>query len=248
MTDYHLEDSLALGNSKPILSAIKKSLSTPNELCGIFCMSEDFNYEFIHFDNADKINPNHFSINNKEFYKLYLKKKIISLFHSHTKDFDETPSSDDIEVSESLALPSMIFSLKTKEQFIYFPKSHKPIPLLRRVFIPYFQDCVSFIKDVYYFDLGIKLQNFVFNWARRRDNPNELLIKEMNKIFFEVKSGIQKYDIIVSRPSTTNLFHLAIYEGDNSINHHPIGAYPRKELFIPECTNKVYKVYRYKDL
>jgi proteasome lid subunit RPN8/RPN11 len=245
--DYHLEDSLGLGNSKPILSAIKRSLSKDNECCGVFYIKDDLDYDFLEFNNENKINPNYFSFNNKKFYELYLNNKIIALFHSHTKDFDETPSIDDIEVAESLSLPSMIFSIKTKGQFVYFPKSQKPVPLERRIFIPYFQDCVTFIKDFFYFKFNIKLQDFVFNWARKRSDPNQYLIEEMNKVFTEVED-INKYDILVTKPSTSHLFHLCIYEGENTIYHHPIGAYPRKELFTPESLNKVYKVYRYKDL
>jgi proteasome lid subunit RPN8/RPN11 len=248
MTDYHLGDSLGLGNSKPILAAIKEALSKDHESCGVFYFSDDLDYKYLSLDNANKIDKNYFSIKNKKFYELYLNDKIISLFHSHTKDHDENPSVDDIEVSEALALPSMIFSLKTKSQFIYFPKSHKPRPLKKRVFIPYFQDCVSFVKDYYYLNLDIKLQEVVSNWARRREDPNEFLIEEMGKAFYEINESPRPHDIIVSQPSMSELFHLSIYGKENTIHHHPIGCYPKRELFLPESLNKVYKTYRHKDL
>lgn len=246
-----MEDSLALGNNKPFLSALKSCISNSSEVCGVFYFKDEFNYDYdyMSFENADSFNSNHFAINNKEFYKLYLNKKIISLFHSHTNDFDETPSETDIEVSESLALPSMIFSKKTRNNFIYFPKSEKPRSLERRLFIPFFQDCVTYIKDMYILELGIKLQNNIHNWARRRNDPNSFLFEEIDNNFIKIKySDLKKYDIIVFKPSTENLHHLAVYTGDNQISHHPISSFPRKELFTPEDLNKVYNLYRHKDL
>jgi proteasome lid subunit RPN8/RPN11 len=249
--DYHLGDSLVPGSNKPIVKAIRDALSSNRERCGVLYFKDQFNYEYDYMplDNADLVDDNHFSINNKKFYDLYLNQKIISLFHSHTKDYDENPSDVDIQVSESLSLPSMIFSLKTKENFIYFPKSESPRKLEKRLFIPFFQDCVSYIKDMYILELGIKLQEKIINWARRRNDPNKFLFTEIDQHFNEVNySELKKYDVIAFKPSISNLHHLAVYFDDNRIMHHPTSSFPRTELFTPEMLNKVYKIYRHKDL
>jgi proteasome lid subunit RPN8/RPN11 len=249
--DYHLEDFLELGNSKPLLKAIKSSLKVKGEACGVFYFSDfnNYEYDYMQFNNADTIHENHFSINNPKFYELYLNKKIISLFHTHPKNCKDEPSDMDIEIAESLSLPSMIFSLKTKEKFLYFPKSEKPRPLQKRIFIPCFQDCVSYVKDLFILELGVKLQENIKNWARRRKDPNSFLFNEISKNFKEVPiSQLKSYDIIVFKPSTQELNHIAVYDGNNYMRHHPIGCFPVKELFTPNTHNKVYKVYRYKDL
>tara|TARA_Y100000361_G_scaffold65879_1_gene57862 strand:- start:17046 stop:17798 length:753 start_codon:yes stop_codon:yes gene_type:complete len=249
--DYLLEDFLGLGNTNPIKKSLKASLlSKDREICGLFYFDENqLDYDFIQLDNQSQADKNYFTIKDKKFYDLFINDRIVSLFHTHTLSYDESPSELDIEVSESLSLPSMIFSLKTKSYNLYFPKSHKPRPLERRIFIPYFQDCVSFIKDYFYFKFNIKMQDSVLNWARKRQDPNDFLMEQVDKMFFDIPfREIKEHDLIIFKPSIQPFMHLAVYLGSNEIFHHPIGGYPRKELFTPESMNKVYKICRYKDL
>lgn len=249
--DYHLEDFLGLGNTDPIKKSLKASLSSKDrEVCGVFYFKDDsLDYDFLQLDNENHKDKNYFTIRDKRFYDLYINDRIVSLFHSHTIDYGEAPSKIDIEVAESLSLPSMIFSVKTKEYNLFFPSSHKPRPLERRIFIPYFQDCVSFIKDYFYLNFNIKMQDSVLNWARKRKDPNNFLVDQVDRMFREVSfESIKKHDLILFKPSIQPFIHLAIYLGSNEILHHPIGSYPKKELFTPQELNKVYKICRHKDL
>lgn len=248
--DYHLEDFPGLTNIKPILRALKLGLQNSNqEFCGIFVFQNGYtDYDFVEFNNLNTISQDFFSIDNKLFDQHYLQNNIISLYHTHIVD-SEQPSNLDIEISESLGLPSFIHSLKSKNSYLYYPESYIPRPLESRIFIPFFQDCISFVKDYFKLKLNISLQNKIKNWARKREDSNDFLLEILDLHFTEVNINDKKEnDLIVFKPHFSNLFHVSIYVGNNYIYHHPITSYPKRELFTQNSLDKVYKVYRYKDL
>jgi len=249
-TDFHLGDFQEPGNTKPILKAIKYALQNKNlEQFGFFKFNDSYSdYEFVPCENLNSFNPHFFSSNNYDFYKSYLDKKIISLFHTHLIDSPE-PSNLDKEISNSVGLPSFILSIKSKKSFLFYPRSYRPRPLVKRVFIPYFQDCITFVKDFYYLNLNINLPNLFNDWSRDISNSNTKLINNIEQFFnpldlTEIKHG----DLIVFKPIDFALFHVAVCDNNSHYWHHPAGMYPSKELLVNIDQNKVYKVYRYKDL
>jgi len=249
--DYHLEDFLAPGHSDIFRSAIKHARSQKtSESCGLFVYNEIMSdCIFLPFKNDNIYDPNLFSLNNQDFTKLYQKNQIVSLFHSHIIH-EENLSELDIEVAESLALPSMVYSLLTKEFELYYPLSYTPPPLFHRIFIPFFQDCMIFVKDYFYLNLNINLSKDIKNWSRKKKASNENLINTMNKYFYIVDKDASKLvngDVIVFNPDYHDIFHLGVYDNYHLL-HHPIHQLPRKEIFTPDIMNKVYKIYRYKDL
>lgn len=182
----------------------------------------------------------YFATNSEEFNSLYKQDKIISLFHSHT-NLPENPSLMDKETSESLCLPSYIFSNKTKRNFLYFPKSQKRSNLIGRVFVPEFQDCVCLLKD--YFGMNAR----DINWARQGENSNNILFDNLNIYFDEVnKTKFKKHDVLVFNPDISNLYHVGMYIEDGYLLHHPIDMLSKKELLTDKHLSNVYKVYRYK--
>ena len=247
--DYHLEDFRVLGSTKPIINALRFAKSNLNhESCGLFIFKNyKTEYDFLPLENKNKVNKDNFSISNSLFAKYFLENNIVSLFHTHVGDWDENPSNLDIEVSESLGLPSYIFSTKTKDSFLYYPKSFKPTPLKSRIFIPFFQDCISYVRDYYYMNFNIKLQDNIFNWSRKRYESNDFLINNVKKYFSEVIiSDIQNGDLVILKPSFNNLFHIGVFDHSQYLYHHKIMRYPTRDLFTEELQNQVYKVYRYK--
>ena len=247
--DYLLEDFLGLGNTKPIKECFRYSLvDNKFEKFGIFkFLNHQYDYEFKPFKNLNTKNKEVFAIDNSDFYSDYFSGDIISIFHTHTTDSSEL-SSIDLEISESLGLPSYVISSVSKSQNIYYPRSYKPRGLYGRVFIPFFQDCISFVKDFYQLHLNITF-NDISNWAREKQNSNLKLINQIKNYFNEIDiKNITYGDLIVFKPSISPFMHLAVFNKDNRYSHHPIGLVPKDELFTEESLNKVYKVYRYKDL
>ena len=248
--DYLSEDFLDLGNTNPIKSCFKYAFSSKDrEQFGFFYFEENnFDYAFKSLNNEDLSNVHHFSIKNKYFYDYYLSGKVISIFHTHIIDSAEL-SDIDIAVSNSLSLPSYVLSIKSKASSLYYPESYAPNDLYRRAFIPFFQDCITFVKDFYLLNLNINLSRFISNWARRSLNSNDHLINEIKNHFIEIKNtDIQYGDLIVFKPSIANLLHVGVFNSNNNYSHHPMGALPSTELFTEEARNNVYKIYRYKEL
>jgi len=249
-TDYLSEDFLGLGNTKSIIQSIKFSLKNPNhESFGFFGFSKNFDdYTFVKGNNCDLVNKHHFINHNNDFYDYFFDKRIICLFHSHLLDSPK-PSDLDKEISNSFGIPSFIFSVKSKESYLYYPDSYVPRELSERIFIPIFQDCITFVKDYYRIKYNINFNEKIQNWARDRKNSNQKLEDLLNKYFLEsTVSSIKEGDLIVFNPNQTSLFHVGIYLKDQYYIHHPISCLPTKELFTTESINRVYKVYRYKDL
>ena len=248
--DYLLEDFLDLGITNPIKKSFKHALKdVSRERFGIFAFIQNkYEYDFIAFENLDQKNPNHFSIQNSEFFKFYFDKKVISLFHTHIED-DVNPSNQDLAIANLLGLPSYIFSTKSRNSFLHYPESYKSFDLYDRIFIPFFQDCISFVKDFYYLNFNINFNSLIKDWSRSRINSNNKLINSITKHFNEIKINQLKYgDLILFFPEMSNLHHLAVMDENNYIAHHPIGSKPTKNLFNDKLVNKVYKCYRYKDL
>jgi proteasome lid subunit RPN8/RPN11 len=247
--DYHLEDFRELTNTKPILKALKfGSQDSHRESCGLFVFKDNYtNYDFFSLSNENLIENEFFISNNTEYLQYFVDDQILCLFHTHTK-YDEQPSILDIEMSESTGLPSLIFSLQTKECSLYYPLSYKPRDLKNRIFIPFFQDCVNFVKDFFLIELNINLALHIKNWARKRSGANNFLFEIIDLLFVEVNiNNRAKGDLVLFYPTFSSLFHLGIIYTENYIYHHPMTGYPKKELFTQNLSNKVYKIYRYKD-
>lgn len=248
--DYHSEDFLALGSTKPVKKCFKHLLAqNKNESCGILIYKDNrYDYDYIEFENLNQFYKDQFTVSSSDFSKYYLSKQIISICHSHQTESPE-PSEIDIEISESLGLPSFILSTKTKESYLYYPSSHKPIPLDKRIFIPMFQDCMTFVKDFYQIELSIKLSDKIKNWSRSKSKSNFNLMKAINENFNLIKNNKLKIgDLLVFENNPSGLFHLGVVNKENMLYHHPINLFPNIEFIIPDSSNKVYKVYRYKDL
>ena len=245
-----MEGFQEVGNTKPILKSIKHGLSNQtSEQFGFFVyVPELHDYDFIESDNQSLFDPNQFMGNSNHFYKYFLDKKVISLFHTHTIESPE-PSKIDIAISESLGIPSYVFSVHSKKAFLYYPDSYVPNDLLNRIFVPAFSDCLIFVKDFYQIKLNIKLSKYIKNWARQPQESNNIVLKYLNNLFYEINDNqLRLGDVIVFKPQDSSLFHLGVYCEQDSFLHHPIYSRPKKEVFNKETLNKVYKIYRFKEL
>jgi len=247
--DYPLEDSLEHLTNKTFLDCFKYALRHKSMECGGYFVIDNYTskFEFVPLINDNNYNSDQFLSKDGRFYKDYVSGSIISLFHSHLID-DPKPSKTDLETSHSFALPSFIFSVKSKLSFLSYPTNYKPPSLSNRFFVPSFQDCMIYVKDYLQLNFDINLNQFKSNWSRRRDNPNYYLFEFLNNYFDEVPSHeFRNGDIFVFDPSLYSYNHLGIVDQNEYLMHHPVYMLPLKELITSELLNKVYKVYRYKD-
>jgi proteasome lid subunit RPN8/RPN11 len=248
--DYHSEAFLAHGNTKPIAKSFRHLLGdSKNESCGIFVYKNNkLEYDFIPLENKNSYWEDQFTINGEILYKYLLSKDIIALCHSHNVD-DPTLSEIDLEISEALGVPSFVISTSSKKSYLYYPQSYKPPPLKGRIFIPMFQDCMTYVKDYYEMELNIKLSKDIKNWARDRSDTNKNLMSEINNNFKLINNkNIKKGDIFIFDKNPSGLFHLGVVGSDLTLHHHPINCFPFNQFIDTKSADKVYKVYRYKDL
>lgn len=248
--DYLSADFQDLGSNYSIARSIKHALSNTNlEQCGFFKYTDSkTNYDFVACQNKNQLTEHFFSLDNKIFFDEYLKGNVISLFHSHTIDSPD-PSPLDIEISNSLKIPSYIFSVSSKSSYLYYPESYCNKDLFDRIFIPIFQDCITFVKDYFKIKFDVSFSSNIKNWARPKNEANIALLGIFNSLFTEVSfNSIQHGDVIVFHPTEFEFFHVAVYIGDRRFAHHPAQMLPKIDLLSDEYLNKVYKIYRYKDL
>jgi proteasome lid subunit RPN8/RPN11 len=248
--DYHSEDFLVLGNTNPIKQALRHLLTKSQyESCGIMAFdSTRYEYKYIPLENTNTFDKSQFTLDPHTFNQHYLSQRIIALCHCHHTD-SAHPSEADLEMSESLGLPFFIISTVNKSSYLYYPSSYIPPALSNRIFIPMFQDCMIFVKDFYELELKIKLSDYISNWSRSRSDSNKNLLRTLNSYFVKVKdSDFKTGDIMVFRESCSSLFHIGVVDKNSKLYHHPINCYPRLENITPEGLNKVYNIYRYKDL
>jgi len=246
--DYHLEDSQA-HTAKVIDTCFKHGLADHERESGGFFYFDELHGDFCFHPliNDQSHNPDLFVSKDSFFYQQYLKNRILALFHTHISD-DPTPSLKDISIANSLILPSFILSTSSKKTHLFYPYQYKPKPLARRIFIPYFQDCLIYIKDFLLLQFNINLQLQDINWSRKKEDNNLDMLKYIKRYFNEVSyNKIQNGDLIVFKPTISKFMHLGIYE-NGLLCHHPIYAFPKKELISDEILNQVYNIYRHKDL
>jgi proteasome lid subunit RPN8/RPN11 len=246
--DYHLEDS-QVHTAKLIDACFKHGLSNPKREMGGFFYSNELHSEFYFHPliNDQTYDPHFFVSKDSFFYEKYLQNRILALFHTHIGD-DPTPSARDISIANSLILPSFILSVSSKKTHLFYPYKYTPKPLSKRLFIPYLQDCLIYVKDFLLLQFNINLQLEDINWSRKKEDNNLDMLRYINKYFNEVSySKIQNGDLIIFKPTLSRFMHLGVYK-DGLLCHHPIYTFPKKELISDEVLNQVYKVYRYKDL
>ena len=108
------------------IKLISKS-NEPFEACG-FILKKNKKYLTVECENVSDNQRTNFEISNKEYLFAFKNYEIISIFHSHIIG-DETFSKEDLNISDELDIPMIVYSLKTDNINFYNPskKSHKKI-------------------------------------------------------------------------------------------------------------------------
>tara|TARA_R110002020_G_scaffold473044_1_gene701760 strand:- start:989 stop:1384 length:396 start_codon:yes stop_codon:yes gene_type:complete len=94
-----------------------------NEICGFlgYCV-EDNTFVVQETDNIADDPKSFFLIDPLEYLLFKEDYSLIALYHSHVAG-DEEPSDFDIQMSENVCLPFLIFSLNTQKIHIYEPQN-----------------------------------------------------------------------------------------------------------------------------
>lgn len=220
------------------------------EVCGFVTFKKDLTISVDQQKNQSSTPEDCFEISPQKWINHQINEKVLAIYHSHPKS-TETPSGQDIRMSEEMGVPYLIYSLITKKFFLYYPESYIPDDLLGRPYIKGFYECTCLFKDYFIKELGINITKWNDNyWLTDKDlEANELLDKILNNNLLKIKiSNIKKHDVIVFQVRAGGRKHVGIYLGDDQFIHQCNNTTSRKQLLDCRWQSKVKEVYRHKSL
>lgn len=228
---------------------IELTQQSPNqEICGLFYT----NFDTVNFYQCKNIsiNPhNTFEISNEDFIKVENMGDIKGIFHSHVNE-DSEFSENDINLSNEIDLPIFCYSDLDKKYREYRPKDYK-ISLYPRQFIWGQNDCYSLIRDYYWNNFNILLDDFDRDEFFDKENPSVIIDNFQNQGFYEPENtiDIQEHDLIVYK-SIKHAYpdHLEVFIGNSRVLSHLMNRLSSKEMIQEGIFKKRYKIFRYKDL
>ncbi len=191
----------------------------PREACGLI-INTGYSYIVIECDNESHEPDNSFLIN-PLIYAQWAD-KLACVYHSHPNRSPE-PSPADIASSERCNVPFMIVGIPTNEVFVYKPTGILPAPYEGRQFIYGVMDCLSLVSDYYQHELQIIIndgERKSWEWWQDPQHENAFINGFLANGFITV-TELQPDDIIIMSLGGYCPNHAAIYQGNNTILHHP---------------------------
>ena len=116
-----------------ILNKIKKISESQKEeeICG-FIVEDKGKEHLVECENVSFHKKGNFEISQKKFVEVFEQNKILIIYHSHPENTEQF-SKEDINLSESLILPIIVYSNQTEKFNIHIPKGVKRNKSLNRV-------------------------------------------------------------------------------------------------------------------
>lgn len=222
-----------------IQKMVEHAKTSENECCGYIYKLENGDLEIEKKDNIAK--------SSIEFSMFGPQNIPCAYYHSHENSSEF--STEDILVSESLGLCSILVNKSNEEVKIYYPNGQK-IPYEGRPFLLGYADCLVLTRDYYKHQLNIILNDeFKFinqlnltnvqkiNLSKNRFEHNfaenfTLISKELGfenwilEFFkwnnFRIVKDLKRNDILIFSENNKVPHHCAVYLGENKILHHKI--------------------------
>jgi proteasome lid subunit RPN8/RPN11 len=220
------------------------------EVCGFIFLNNDLTVSIERAKNESKTPGESFLVSPSRFINRTLSKRVLGLYHSHPKS-SENPSSQDISMSEEMGIPYLIYSLITKNFYLYYPESYSPESLIGRPYVKGFFECTCVFKDYFYENLGINITKWNENyWLPEGDREaNSLLLEILDKKLKKVqKEKIKKHDVILFEVKKGKRFHVGMYCGNDNFMHQVSGTLSQEQVLDNRWQSKIKEVYRHPSL
>lgn len=191
----------------------------PREACGFIVQVGDV-LQALPMENLSDEPEHSFMIDPLQF--AHYAEHIVSVYHSHPNKSPQ-PSQADMDSAERCNLPFVIVGYPSGEVFTYKPKGGQVSPYVGRQFIYGVSDCVNLVVDYYQQEFGIALDDSIHlarDWYQDVGNYDRLKNALIQR-GFAVVDDLKAHDLIVMQLGGQCPNHLAIYQGDNRILHHP---------------------------
>lgn len=197
------------------------------EVCG-FVFVDNNEIKVVECDNIHEDPKNFFKIKTDDYLFIKDKYELIASFHSHPSSEHILTEFDELNADE-LALPMYIYSLQTKDFFVYKPNSCYNKELKGRMFVPDLYNCVSCAFDYYVQKFNLQCSKNI-NWAEPKNikRGNELALEVCCNLdrYLDVKieeidkSELQVNDLIIIKTLRSAFYHYGILVNSNQIIHH----------------------------
>lgn len=220
------------------------------EVCGFILLQAD---NTVCVKKTKNENPNRhisFSISPSAFIENQVQNKILGIYHSHPSG-NENPSLHDLNISQELGIPFLIYSVTFDRFFLHFPNSFEPDDLLKRPYIKGFYECTCLLKDYFIQKLNINITRYNYNyWLPDCDKEaNEMLDKVMQSNFkYQERKNIKEHDVIIFQIKKEGRRHVGIYLGNDYFIHQCGNSMSQKTLLDERWQKKIKGVYRHPQL
>ena len=250
MADFLVQISLDMYNFIQKLIKTHAEYEKNNECCGIIGLNNLKEIQVIPCKNTHAQKENYFEISPQCFIEKSKDIEVLSIYHSHI-NFDADPSEFDKISSENWELPFYIYSVKTENFYLYFPKNYNIPKLEERDYVPDIRNCFRFVVDYYIFNKN--LNYFELNFALTKDgeiySKNTInIVKDFLKInkFKKNKDtdNLKKHDLILFQVDGY-FSHFGVYCGDNQFIHHEDKFLSRKTYLNNEYFDRIHSIYRH---
>lgn len=227
---------------------------SPKECCGMV-VEKERELQLYKCPNHSEKPTHHFYIPPSHYLRASRLGNISAIYHSHTSE-NENFSDNDKKNSAAHQTTFVLYNTMKNSFFCYDPTKNKTLQLNKEFEIGKC-DCYTLVKD-YYKKLGINLQgtnSFGNDWHLKKpelihelfnlnkNNPS-LPIEELPK-----GAPLKKHDVLVFELRKGNgPSHVGVLLEEGMLYHHPRNRYPTVEILQNHYLEKLYKIYRHKEL
>lgn len=187
----------------------------PRESCGLVS-----NSCYLPCENIHETPLSHFKIDSRKYFEIESESGIQAIIHSHPDGLDH-PTYTDMVGQVNSDVP---WGILPKGKKIFFWGKGTPIPpLLRREFRHGVTDCYSLIKDWFFLEKGVELEEVPRDW-KWWDSGKNLYIDGLSRNNFKMLSENIPFEVgdclLGSIMGRGIVNHAAVYIGDGMILHH----------------------------
>lgn len=223
--------------------------NTDHEMCGLIIVRKG-KLRFVPTDNSHPDPTKYFTISKQEFARAGANGEVVCVVHSHIRA-PYHPSEADSAAQRVSALPWLVVGLNGPETvFNWLEQEYKKLPLFGRTYQWYISDCFTFVRDWYFEEYGIIIEDvpYVENFWEHEGEP---YLENLEKAGFvevplqEIKFGDGILMRLADGYETTT--HAAIYLGGNTIAHHLPNRLSSTDMYNKRYIDRTTKIVRHKD-